>query len=289
MLKHTTCILCDSSNLHRLKGYYMQKGLIKCNNCGMVFMERIPSEAELSAHYGVYTYDGVDELSELTRESYRALLDEFEPYRKTNKIIDVGCGRGYFLEEAKKRGWEVYGTEFSQTAVQLLRQKGIQAHEGRMTTEAFGVSDFDIVTSFEVIEHINTPNAEIDVFHSILRKGGLLYITTPNFNSLMRYLLKSEYNVIAYPEHLSYYSKRTLNKLVGKHGFKNIKFLSTGISISRIQQSLGNTSAGLNADEKLRVAMNENKLMGLIKRLANRLLTFFNLGIALKGYYVKSQ
>lgn len=288
MQHHTTCIACGSANLSPLRGYYESKGLIQCKSCGLVFMERIPTDSELESHYGVYTYDTHETLSPLTIDSYNALLDELEAFRKVNRILDVGCGRGYFLEEARKRGWEVYGTEFSQTAVDLLRKKGIHAYHGRIGASAFEGLSFDVVTSFEVIEHINTPNEDLHEIHRKLRTGGLLYLTTPNFNSLMRYVLKSEYNVIAYPEHLTYYTKRTLNNTVCKHGFKPIKFLSTGISITRLQHSLAGGGQGTDSDEKLRRLTSSNPLMGLVKRVVNRLLTTLNLGIALKGYYVKS-
>jgi 2-polyprenyl-3-methyl-5-hydroxy-6-metoxy-1,4-benzoquinol methylase len=69
---------------------------------------------------------------------------------------------------------------------------------------------FDIVVLIEVIEHINNPLEMVRNIHKILRKGGLLYVTTPNFNSLERYLLKSNYNFISYTKHLCYYTKKII-------------------------------------------------------------------------------
>jgi len=125
----------------------------------------------------------------------------------------------------------------------------------------------------------------------LLRKGGLFYCTTPNFNSLLRYYLKADYNIIAYPEHLSYYTKKTLNKVVQNNGFKKTKFLSTGISITRIQTSLNKSNEAYisesSADEKLRESINNKWYLGLIKKIVNQVLTLSNWGITLKGYYVK--
>ncbi|MCH8330091.1 MAG: hypothetical protein IH946_01715, partial [Bacteroidetes bacterium] len=78
--------------------------MIKCKDCGFVFMEKIPTLEELNAHYENYSYDSEGYLSPLTIKSYNLLLDEFEKYRKTNKLLDVGCGRGWFLQEAKITG-----------------------------------------------------------------------------------------------------------------------------------------------------------------------------------------
>ncbi len=120
-------------------------------------------------------------MSPLTIESYNVLLDEFEKYRKTNKILDVGCGRGFFLTQAKKRGWEVYGTEYSPKAVELCASNGIDMKTGKLSTDLFNIKDFDIITSFEVLEHINNPNEELKHINNLLRKGGLFYCTTPKF------------------------------------------------------------------------------------------------------------
>ena len=78
---------------------------------------------------------------------------------------------------------------------------------------------FDIITSFEVVEHINNPKEEINNYNQILRKGGLFYCTTPNFNSLSRRILKAKWNTICYPEHLSYYTIKTLTKLLKDTNF----------------------------------------------------------------------
>lgn len=285
------CLICDSSNLKPLKDYYEKHQLIKCSDCNFVFMERIPSELELETHYSNYTYNSDETLSPITIKSYNLLLDEFEKYRQTNKILDVGCGRGWFLQEAKKRGWEVYGTEYSKAAIKACINNGIEVKEGELELSFFQNSKFDVITSFEVIEHINNPNKEIKLIAELLRKGGLFYCTTPNFNSLLRYYLKDKYNIIEYPEHLSYYSKSTLNKVIIKNGFKKIKFLSTGISVTRIKASrelINNAdSSNLSSDEVLRNKIDRKWYLQFLKWLTNKILTFTNTGITLKGYYVK--
>jgi 2-polyprenyl-3-methyl-5-hydroxy-6-metoxy-1,4-benzoquinol methylase len=254
-------------------------------------MEKIPSLEELSKHYSSYSYSSEGYLSPLTINSYNILLDEFEKYRKTNRLLDVGCGRGWFLEEARKRGWEVYGTEYSDVAVELCEKKGINMKKGQLNPDSFDLKEFDVITSFEVIEHINNPNEELNNIQTLLRKGGLFYCTTPNFNSLLRYYLKAEYNVIGYPEHLSYYTKRTLINSAKRHHLKKIKFLSTGISITRIKTSKKTSTEKLiskeSSDEKLRENINKKWYLGLAKNVINSALTLSKTGMSLKGYFVK--
>lgn len=289
MNKHKDCLVCKSGELRPLPKY-TKHGLVKCKVCGFVFCGEIPSDQTLNEHYKNYSYTKEITCSPLTKLSYQNLLKELEPYRKNNKILDVGCGRGFFLETAREMGWEVYGTEFSATACQLLRDKNITIAEGVLSTNSFNNVQFDVITSFEVIEHINNPIEEVEKFYEILRPNGLLYITTPNFNSYLRYILKAEYNVITYPEHLSYYTKKTLGKLLVKSRFKKKKILTTGVSLSRFANSSGKVKKELSnssKDEKLRNTMNANFLLKAVKKLVNIILSITGLGMTLKGYFVK--
>ena len=94
MNKHKNCILCDSDSLHKIKGYE-QHHFVKCKSCKFVFCEPIPSIEELEKHYKGCGRN--DYLSPIAIKRYHEILDSFEPYRKTNKLIDVGCGIGYFF------------------------------------------------------------------------------------------------------------------------------------------------------------------------------------------------
>ena len=287
-----TCILCDSDKLIDL-GRYKKDFLCKCKNCGFVFSKKYPTNKELSAYYK--NYGTTSYLSEITIKRYHQLLNEFEKYRKTNRLLDVGCGRGLFLDEAKKRGWEVYGTELSEETTKICREKGINMFYGSLNETSFEPSSFDVITSLEVIEHINTPKNEIKSFKNLLRSEGLVYITTPNFNSLLRYKLKENYtNVIIYPEHLSYYTPKTLSFAFKKFGFKKIKIASTGLSFTQLKPGYktsiteNNIISSDSYDEKLRIKSENSSLMNLIKNVVNFFLTLSGTGDTLKGYFIKA-
>ncbi|MBX2971865.1 MAG: class I SAM-dependent methyltransferase [Flavobacteriales bacterium] len=254
-------------------------------------MERIPTSAELGAYYSVYAYGGEGFLSPITVKRYHELLDGFEPYRKCGRLLDVGCGRGWFLIEAKKRGWEVYGTEYSQAAIDLGRRNAITMHQGALDDTTFPGMEFDVITSFEVLEHTNAPLDDLRHIHRMLRHGGLHYCTTPNFNSLLRYYLKGRYNIINYPEHLSYYTRRTMNKLMRKAGLRPLRVETTGISLSRLKTSMGDTKETLvaagSSDERLRSGIESKWYLKLAKRIADRLLSITGTGMSLKGHYEK--
>lgn len=287
--QHTRCLISGSAKLKPLKGYE-NAYLVKSEPLGFVFSARIPTEEELIKHYEGYSRE--DYLSPITVKRYHELLDEFEAYRKTGRILDVGCGVGYFLEEAKKRGWEVHGTEYTDKAIAICKAKGINMQQGKLNPALYQKEMFDIVTSFEVLEHINNPQEEMQNIRKLLRPGGLFYLTTPNFNAMERYLLKEKYNVIQYPEHLSYYTKKTLHYLLAGNGFKKKKLQATGFSITRIRTSLGKQEGytGANvSDELVRQQLEKNGLMKTAKKFFNTVLNVLALGSSLKAWYIKQE
>ena len=285
---HTKCLITNAQDLYPLKGYE-KNYLVKSKSSGFVFCSKIPTEEEILNHYNNYPIGyGAD--STITTIRINEVLDGFEKFRKNNKMLDVGCGPGLFLIEAKKRGWEVYGTEFTDKQLVYLKDKGINTLKGKLTNNSFEDGLFDVIISSEVIEHINNPVEEMQQFHRLLRKGGVVYITTPNFNALERYLLKGDYEIIEYPEHLSYYTPTTINLLLTNNGFEKLKITTTGVSIARIKKSLkrkNNESTELVAsDETLREQL-ETGYKRHIKSFINGMLNFLGIGNSLKVWYIK--
>lgn len=284
---HKRCLISDSEKLEPLRGYE-KNYLVKSSPVGFVFSARIPTEEELIACYEGYSRE--EFLSPVTAKRFNELLDQFEPYRKTGRILDIGCDTGLFLMEAKKRGWQVYGTEYTEKALQICRENGINMQHGKLDPAFYELESFDVITLMEVIEHINNPQEEIQNIKKLLRPGGLFYFTTPNFNSIERYILKSRYNVITYPEHLSYYTKKTADYLLRRFGFKKIRLTTTGVSLSRLRTSFGKEESicgSTSADEVLRSKLEKGGLNQVIKKTMNGLLNLTSLGSSLKGWYVK--
>ncbi len=286
--EHKNCLVCKGPDLKPLVGFEKHH-LVKCGSCSFVFCNPIPTQEELNKVYESYGRN--DYLSDLTIQAYERILDSFESFRKTNKLIDVGCGIGYFLEVAKRRGWDVYGTEYTHEAVTICEAKGANMKLGPLNAANYDPESFDIICSFEVIEHINNPLNELSSFNRILRKGGLVYCTTPNFNAVERYQLGSDWNVLGYPEHLSYYTPKTIKRVFKEAGFASKKILATGVSITRIKKSKGTsnqaTISATSDDEKLRNQIAGNPLLRIAKDIINWKLTLFGVGNSLKGWFVK--
>lgn len=287
----TTCLICSNSIYQSEMVGYEKFYLSKCKKCSFVFTYRIPTENELTEFYS--NYGRADYLSPVTIKRYNELLDKMESFRKTNKLLDVGCGIGYFLVEAKKRGWEVYGTEFTDEAVQICAEKGINMKKGTIHQVDLEKNSFDVITSFEVLEHLNTPFEEVKTYHQLLRNGGLFYLTTPNFNSLLRRKLKHNHEDICYPEHLSYFTPKTMRFMLKNAQFQVKKVETTGFSYSKFKN--GNIAPELretniqahSSDEKLRNLSENNTFLTYIKHILNFILTISALGDSLKVWSIK--
>lgn len=296
---HGQCLLCGGADLRPMPGYE-KVYLTQCGDCGFVFARRIPTATELEAHYSSYGRN--DYLSPVTVKRYNEILDFLEPYRKTNRLIDVGCGIGHFAAVAAGRGWEVHGTEYTDEAIAICESKGIRMQKGVLDPANYPPGSFDVIASFEVIEHINNPNEELESFRAILRDGGAVYLTTPNFNSYSRRRLGPDWNVIEYPEHLSYYTAASLTRLMKSHGFRKKWIATTGISLTRYQSSVARASkspvakpaascapvGSETSDERLRTALESNMTLQLAKRAANALLSATRLGDSMKGLFEKA-
>ena len=253
----------------------------------MVFAARVPTDAELAAHYRDYGHAWHD--SPITRKRYAGVLDSLEPYRDHNRLLDVGCGAGYFLEEARNRGWEVHGTEYSAFALEVTHGKGLNVVQAPIGLETYDPDSFDVVTAFEVFEHVRDPVAEAKVVAHVLRAGGGLYLTVPNFDALSRRLLGPRWNVIGYPEHLSYFTPRTIRSWLQALGFVGESVGSSGISVARLRdgraaRSTEPTGHG-SSDEQLRATIERSPLLTSAKVVLNAGLSACAAGDTIKARF----
>jgi 2-polyprenyl-3-methyl-5-hydroxy-6-metoxy-1,4-benzoquinol methylase len=263
--------------------------LVRCKDCTLVFTSKDPSTEELIAYYTDYPVR--DQLSPVTAKRYDELLDRFEPYRRTGRLIDVGCGAGLFLERAALRGWEVHGTEYGDLPVAACKKRGIKIIEGPLDPSNYAPGSFDVVCSFEVMEHLAHPKEEMQRMLRTLRPGGLLYITTPNYGCIGHKLSGAEWNVVNFPEHLTYFTPRTLRRMATMEGLRERWLLTTGMSLVRFKTKRSNDrglrSSAMADQEALRVKLETSWYLNLAKRSMDKLLDLFGIGDSMKAAFEK--
>jgi predicted SAM-dependent methyltransferase len=123
----------------------------------------------------------------------------------------------------------------------------------------------------------------------LLKPGGILYVTTPNFDALERKILGDKYDIVNFPEHLCFFNKKSLRKCGESHGFKTHKITTTGFSLTRIRTSTKASRekyvSQTSTDEQIRVKTEKSLVLRFIKNTVNALLNVSNTGNALKGWF----
>lgn len=272
--------------------------LRRCFNCGLVFEWRTPSDQELAAHYGQYGYGRLKPCPPATTASYRQVLETLVPWRGQGRLLDLGCGQGDFLVEAAAAHWQATGMKFSEAAVSLCRERGVEVVQGASAANALSGRRFDVVTAFEVLEHLRSPGDLLSDAATLLERGGLIYLTTPNFNALLRHLERDSFAPISYPDHLCFFTPATLRKLAARHGFRVASLQSTGIDPWRLKHCLrvgrspeatdpSELPAVKEARSEFRAAVYSSRRMALLKTAVNALVNAVGAGDTLKAWLVK--
>jgi SAM-dependent methyltransferase len=271
----TTCDICKSKVVtfhHR----YFQFPVIACLDCGFIRARDNPTEDDLKNFYSRYFYETDFKIDVLTLKRYQNILDQIEPVRKTNRILDFGCGTGLFLEVARERGWDVVGVEISELAIQHLKKKNIPC------LTADNSQPFDAVICIEVIEHVANPRQTIEWFAKMIRPGGYLYLTTPNITTFSLAWMKRDY-LITYPEHLSYFTVGSMKRMLSDY-FNVVDIRTTGISPVRKNGTRDSHGAYVYDIAMYRNKSESNPLMRTIKKLLNLFLTTTEKGDTIKVF-----
>jgi SAM-dependent methyltransferase len=138
-------------------------------------------------------------------------------------ILDYGCFCGIFLNEAKLLGWDSFGLEpMAAPAIYARARFGLNVTTGTLNSAHYESDFFDVVTAFQVFEHLLHPDQELEKIHRIVKPGGLVLIEVPNIDNFLVKLLKKRHRHFVI-DHISFFSLRTLNMLLKGKGFRPIK------------------------------------------------------------------
>ena len=214
--------------------------VVRCGACGHRYLARWPETLTL----GLYDYyaaklDWPEErlFDPLNAARFRTLFASFEKLVAGRRLLDLGCGAGHLVKVASEEGWDSLGIDTSAAAVALAQRMRANAQEIDFFDPALDDQRFDVIVMSEVIEHIPHPPKFLARAFSLLAPGGLLYATTPNFDSLTRRVVGAEWAAI-HPEHISYFVTRTLARAVRQAGFTVERLSSRNTSPAPIVRAL---------------------------------------------------
>lgn len=228
------CLLCGGLR-HRVVFREFDIDILRCLECRHVF-----SSFAADPHYdGFWGAEVADEDHSYWRKArdrmYQDFLTKFLTSR-SGRLLDMGCGLGFFVRNvASLANWEAYGCEISPAAVQYAREKlGLDNITcSRLEDVELSPHSFDIITMWDVIDHILRPDPLLRRCHALLRDGGICFLRTPNvsiqllrarINKLVRGM-QPNIDYMQARNHAHQYSMSTIRKLLERNGFTRIEFV----------------------------------------------------------------
>jgi len=249
-----TCPLCKGESKILFPGKILLDrhcNVFSCSACGLVFLNKGTYEDDVLRDDSYWRWKNQEEVyleEDIQKEFYKDFISYFsqiERYAKGKKLLDVGCGIGIFLKVARDRNWDCFGMDISPKAVEFAKRRlDLPIQVGTLEEGIFINEKFDVITMWDVIEHLYDPARTLREIYLRLNKGGILVIRTINEDFLFRKIAKKVFKVtfglinflpkyFYYQDHLFYFSSRVLSNLLkisGPFEIIEIQHTSTGLS-----------------------------------------------------------
>jgi len=239
------CSICGSNNCS-LKYRVDHFRIVKCCNCGFVYLQNPYTITAEEATYQEYFSNAAamealpDNDSSIPATAWSIYYRRIDLVKKLNpsgRLLEIGCGRGYFLSLAQKNGYTVQGIEIAPDAACYAREKfNINVQIGDMENMDLASAQFDIITLWHVLEHFYNPVTVLRKVYTMLDENGFLLIEVPNLNSIKFRLANDGNRWVGgnHPHyHLSFFTYNTLARILLHSGFRNIKLLTIDYSFAR--------------------------------------------------------
>ncbi|MFQ5400331.1 MAG: class I SAM-dependent methyltransferase [Anaerolineae bacterium] len=223
-------------------GYGHHAQIVQCRNCGLVYANPRWSSEELIAAYTAVedeTYKLEREGRELTFRKHLATLEKMTGPANGRTLLDVGAYIGVFVEAACTAGWDACGVEPSAWAAAEAQKQGLSVILGTQDAPQLQGRQFDVVTMWDVIEHVDDPKSELAKAFNLLKPGGWLVVHTMDVDSLIARLMGQRWPWLM-DMHLYYFSQKSLAQMLRRIGFEVIwsgaqgRYLSLGYLTTRL-------------------------------------------------------
>lgn len=220
------CLVCGSKETEKswkVKSYQYYH----CSSCRSLFLNPLSMKSKAIGAYDDFDYQtGFINESKIRLRARNILKNCLMLHSQAKNILDIGCGVGFLLDEAKKIGLNPFGIEPSVKLAEFARKK----YKLRINSSYIGTSDrrvapfsteqFDVVILSHVLEHVENPRHFLEIVLSYLSKNGILYIETPNYSGWLAEREKENYTFLTPPEHISLFSFSGLSTILKQ--FNNI-------------------------------------------------------------------
>lgn len=233
-----TCYLCNGTMARFLvkNGY----AIYRCTSCGLGMTDlQKDYNSFIKDHYskGYFTgdprysaYVSYKDDKPIVVRNMRNFLREVKRYKPHGKLLDVGCAMGFFVELAVVDGYDAYGFDPSDFAVaeakNLVGEKRIAL--GTTETLDYPKKSFDVITLFDVFEHLADPQKDIAKLLTWLKDDGIIVIATGDSQSLAAKVFKRRWTFYIPPQHLFFFTKTTLVSFLKLVGLQSVTWFRIG-------------------------------------------------------------
>ncbi len=273
--------------------------IIECTRCGFKHAIPLPSVNELSTYYQEQYYeqerkvDYAEKQKEQEKWWNRIYLSRCEQFKNilgnTGRILDIGCGPGFFMQRAEQLGWEATGIEPSKKSSNYAKNLGLKVHNLNIESIEdcnFDEGCFDVIYSHGVLEHMRKPDLFFSNAKKYLKNGGLLFYSVANdFNPIQNVMLQNSDMTpwwVVPPEHLNYFDKSSAENIAKKNGFDVISGTSTfpiDIFLLMGDNYILDKKLGSEAHDRI-VAFEDSILKSANEKLLNEIYKkFYEIGI----------
>ena len=200
---------------------------VECTICNFIYINKTLDEAGLESYYNNYIEFRLQNKIKLKQrnEMYKIDLKYLNLYKKSGKLIDIGCSNGNFLKFLVKN-YQSFGIDVDGEAIKLAKKEpALKKRVFEISVDKVGkkLGKFDIVILRGVIEHVENPRDYFYHASMMLKKNGIIFISaTPNVNSPCAIKFKNKWNQFDPIQHINIFSSKTLSKIANSYGFKLI-------------------------------------------------------------------
>ncbi|MFZ5940863.1 MAG: class I SAM-dependent methyltransferase [Bacteroidota bacterium] len=254
--------------------------VVKCKHCGLIYANpqtthtvdgKVSADEEIEFDKEEMEQKLVGFIPEknqylkkqyVQQKDYARVLDYLEKFEK-GTLLDVGSYTGVFLHGAKERGWNVIGIEpLPLPRLYSEREFGLTVLSTPFEVSPIDNGSIDVVVSFHVIEHVYDPKAFVQKCHDVLRKGGIMVLETPTYDSLTFKLLKHRERSMRCNGHIFFFTKKSLRDLAESKGFEVIRHDKVGrtLTVDRLFHNIGIMLGKKEFFNKLALKLGLNKL-----------------------------
>ncbi|HYC22259.1 MAG TPA: class I SAM-dependent methyltransferase [Candidatus Bathyarchaeia archaeon] len=180
---------------------------------------------------------------ELIVENFARRIRWVKPLGRGTRLLDVGAAYGFLLVAARGLGYEVLGVEPAQGCADFARRElGVEILSGTLEEADLAEASFDVVTMFDVIEHLVDPAATLRRVHALLRPGGLFVVETGDVGALLARVCGRRWYYYDPPQHVTYFNQKSLADLLVRSGFSRplaVGYLGKSVSLRNFAFQLG--------------------------------------------------